>query len=56
MDEEIMDFQWFDNISWDSIKDLRGTTNVQPPPRFKFALQQVSSKFRVTLSLVHCPG
>ena len=40
MDEEIMDFQWFDNISWDSIKDLRGTTYVQPPPRFKFALQQ----------------
>ena len=35
-----MDFQWFDNISWDSIKDLRGTTYVQRPPRFKFALQQ----------------
>ena len=40
MDEEIMDFQWFDNISWDSIKDLRGTAYVQPPPRFKFAQQQ----------------
>ena len=39
MDEEIMDFQWFDNISWDSIRDLRGTTYVQPPPQFKFALQ-----------------
>ena len=41
MDEEIMDFQWFDNIPWDSIKDdLRGATCAQPPPRFKFALQQ----------------
>lgn len=40
MDEVIMDFQWFDQISWDSIKDLRGTTYVQPPTRFKFALQQ----------------
>ena len=35
-----MNFQWFDNVTWDSIKDLRGTTYVQPPPRFKFALQQ----------------
>ena len=35
-----MDFQWFDSVSWDSIKDLRGTTYVQPPPGFKFALQQ----------------
>ena len=40
MDEVIMDFQWFDQVSWDSIKDLRGTTHVQPPTRFKFALQQ----------------
>ena len=41
MEEEIMDFQWFDNIPWDSIKDdLRGATCAQPPPRFKFALQQ----------------
>ena len=40
MDEEIMNFQWFDNVTWDSIKDLRGTTCVQPPTRFKFALQQ----------------
>ena len=39
-DEEIMNFQWFDNVTWDNIKDLRGTTYVQPPPRFKFALQQ----------------
>ena len=40
MDEVIMDFQWFDQVSWDRIKDLRGTTYVQPPTRFKFALQQ----------------
>ena len=40
MDEEIMDFQWFEHATWDSIKDLRGTTYVQPPTRFKFALQQ----------------
>ena len=36
----IMDFQWFDQVSWNSIKDIRGTTYVQPPTRFKFALQQ----------------
>ena len=40
MDEEIMDFQWFEHVTWDSIKDLRGTTYVQPPTRFKFAVQQ----------------
>ena len=40
MDEEIMDFQWFEHVTWDSIKDLRGTTYVQPPTRFRFALQQ----------------
>ena len=40
MDEEIMDFQSVDNIPWDSIKDLRGTTYFQPPPWFRFALQQ----------------
>ena len=43
MDEEIMNFQWFDNVTWDSIKDLRGTTYVQPPPRFKCALQQAQN-------------
>ena len=31
MDEEIIDFQWFPSVSWDSIKDLRGTTYVQSP-------------------------
>ena len=40
MDGEIMDFQWFEHVTWDSIKDLRGTTCVQPPRRFRFALQQ----------------
>ena len=40
MDEEIMDFQWFEQVKWDSIKDLRGTLYVQPPTRFRFALQQ----------------
>ena len=40
MDEEIMNFQWFEHVTWDSIKDLRGTTYVQPPTRFRFGLQQ----------------
>ena len=31
MDEEIMNFQWFEHVTWDSIKDLRGTTYVEPP-------------------------
>ena len=35
LDEEIINFQWFD-----STKDLRGTTYVQPPPRFRFAFRQ----------------
>ena len=39
LDEEVMDFRRFDTVTWDSIKDLRGTTWVQSPPRFKFALQ-----------------
>ena len=45
MDDEIMNFQWFDNITWDSIKDLRGATYVQPLPRFRFALQQAQHAF-----------
>ena len=43
MDEEIMNFQWFDNATWDSVKDLRDTTYVQPPLRFNFALQQAQN-------------
>ena len=41
-----MDFQWFEHVTWDSIKDLRGTTYVQPPTRFKFALQQAQHAIR----------
>ena len=40
MDEEIMKFQWFEHVTWDCIKDLRGTTYVQLPTRFRFALKQ----------------
>ena len=51
MDEVIMDFQWFDQVSWDSIKDLRGTTYVQPPTRFKFALQQ--AQHAILRAIIH---
>ena len=40
MDEEIMDFQWFEHVTWDSIKELRGTTYVQPPTRFAWQQAQ----------------
>ena len=40
MDEEVMDFQWFEQRHVGQFKDLRGTTYVQPPTRFRFALQQ----------------
>ena len=51
MDDEIMNFQWFDNVTRDSIKDLRGTTCVQPPPRFKFALQQ--AQHAILRAIIH---
>ena len=51
MDEEIMDFQWFEHVTWDSIKDLRGTTYVQPPTRFRFALQQ--AQHAILRAIVH---
>ena len=51
MDEEIMDFQWFEQVTWDSIKDLRGTTYVQPPTRFKFALQQ--AQHAILRAIIH---
>ena len=51
MDEEIMNFQWFDNVTWDSIKDLRGTTYVQQPPRFKFSLQQ--AQHAILRAIIH---
>ena len=40
LDDAIMDFHWFSSIPWTDIKDLRGTTYVQPPTRLRFALQQ----------------
>ena len=46
--EEIMDFQWFEHVTWDSIKDLRGTTYVQT--RFKFALQQDMPSFELSFT------
>ena len=51
MDEEIMDFQWFEHVTWDNIKDLRGTTYVQPPTRFLFALQQ--AQHAILRAIVH---
>ena len=30
LDDAIMDFNWFSSVSWTDIKDLRGTTYVQP--------------------------
>ena len=37
MDEEIMDFQC-EHVTWDSIKDLRGTTYVQLPTRYQVCI------------------
>ena len=51
MDEEIMDFQWFEHVTWNSIKDLRGTTYVQPPTRFRFALQQ--AQHAILRAIIH---
>ena len=51
MDEEIMDFQWLEHFTWDSIKDLRGTTYVQPPTRFMFALQQ--AQHAILRAIIH---
>ena len=51
MDEEIMDFQWFEHVTWDSIKDLRGTTYVRPPTRFRFALQQ--AQHAILRAIIH---
>ena len=56
MDDEIMNFLWFDNVTWDSIKDLRGTKYVQPTPRFNFALQQAQHAILraiITITLLH---
>ena len=37
--------------AWDSIKDLRGTTYVQPPTRFRFALQQ--AQHAILRAIIH---
>ena len=37
--------------TWDSIQDLRGATYVQPPPRFKFALQQ--AQHAILRAIIH---
>ena len=46
-----MNFQWFEHVTWESIKDLRGTTNVQPPTRFWFALQQ--AQHAILRAIIH---
>ena len=51
MDEEIMDVQWFEHVTWDSIKDFRGTMYVQTPTRFKFALQQ--AQHAILRAIIH---
>ena len=51
IDEEIMDFQWCEHVTWDSINDSRGTTYVQPPTRFKFALQQ--AQHAILRAIIH---
>ena len=40
LDDEIMNFQWISTILWSDIKDLRGSTVVQPLARLRCALQQ----------------
>ena len=51
MDEEIMNLQWFEHVTWDCIKDLRGTTYVQPPTRFRFALKQ--AQHAILRAIIH---
>ena len=51
MDEEITDFQWFEHVTWDSMGGFRGTTYVQPPTRFRFALQQ--AQHAILRAIIH---
>ena len=51
MDEEFVNFQWFEHVTWNSIKDLRGTTYLQLPIRFKFALQQ--AQHAILRAIIH---
>ena len=53
LDEETLDFLLFDTVTWSSIKDFRGTTCVQPAPRFRFALQQ--AQHAILCAIMH-PG
>ena len=54
-DDAIMDFHWFSTIPWSDIEDLRGTTYVQPPARFRFALQQ--AQHAILRAIIHlCPS
>ena len=46
-----MDFHWFEHVTWDSIKDLRGTTYVQPCTRFSFALHQ--AQHAILRAIIH---
>ena len=50
-DDAIMYFHWFSTISWTDITDLRGTTYVQPPTRFRFALQQ--AQHAILRAIIH---
>ena len=50
-DDAIMDFQWFSTISWTEIRDLRGTTYVQPPTRLWFVQQQ--TQHAILLAIAH---
>ena len=40
LDDKIMDCGWFQNVSWDTIKDLSGTTFVKSPARQICAMHQ----------------
>ena len=46
-----MTFQWSDNVTWHSIKDFRGTTYVQQPAWFRFALQQ--AQHAILRAIIH---
>ena len=50
-DDAIMYFHWFSRISWTDITDLRGTTYVQPPTRFRFVLQQ--AQHAILRAIIH---
>ena len=50
-DDAIMDFHWFSTIPWTDIKDLRGATYVQPPTRFRFALQR--AQHAILRAIIH---